>query len=63
VCGKIVRRFRRTARFHIGGARADHAADVSYPHRDEAVVGEDSDAKGDIDMLFQKIDRSTCKLS
>ena len=54
---EIVGRFGRSARFQIGRAGADHADDFSDPHRDQAAVGESSDAKRDIDVLFQKIDR------
>ena len=54
VCGEIFWRFGRPAVFQIGRARANHPADFPDPDRDQAAVGEGSDTKRDIDMLFQQ---------
>ena len=56
--GEIVRRSRRTVRFQVCRACTDNATNLSKSHRDEAAIGKRSNPKGDIDVLFQKIDGS-----
>jgi len=57
VCGEIIRRFGRPARFQICRAGADHTDGFADPHRDQAAVGESANGDADVHVLFRQIDR------
>ena len=62
VLGEVVRRLRRTVRFQVRRACTDNATNLSKSHCDEAAIGKRTNAKGDIDVLFQKIDCSVLQI-
>src|SRR5262249_59120535 len=62
VRGEIIRRFRRSARFQIGRARASHTVYLSDTYRDQVAVGEIADAKRDIDVLVQEVDHPVLQI-
>ena len=56
--GEVVRGLSATVRFQVRRACTDNAMYLSKSHCDEAAIGKRTNAKGDIDVLFQKIDCS-----
>src|SRR5436190_14773860 len=57
VPGEVLGPFGRPARIQIRRAGTHHGGGFPDPRCDQAAVGEAPDAKGDIDMPLQKIDR------
>ena len=60
--GEVARGLRRPVRFQVRRACTDNATNLSKSHCDEAAIGKRSNAKGDIDVLFQKIDCSVLQI-